>query len=80
MLLAAVPMLGGHTFANWCLKHMEAHVVATWILLEPLGAALLAWPLLGEVPGIWTVVGGGLVLWGAAQTQRKGTPATEPAG
>lgn len=71
VLLAAVPMLGGHTLANWCLKHMEAHVVATWILLEPLGAALLAWPLLGEVPGWITVVGGAMVLIGAAQTQRR---------
>lgn len=75
VLLAAVPMLGGHTIANWCLKHMEAHVVATWILLEPLGAALLAWPLLGELPGPWTVVGGALVLLGAAQTVRPDRPA-----
>ena len=74
VLLAAVPMLGGHTIANWCLKHMEAHVVATWILLEPLGAALLAWPLLGEVPTGATAMGGALVWWGAAQTQRKAQP------
>lgn len=79
VLLAAVPMLGGHTFANWCLKHMEAHVVATWILLEPMGAALLAWPLLGEVPTLWTVVGGALVLLGAAQTIRPGKAAIQPA-
>ncbi len=75
VLLAAVPMLGGHTFVNWCLKHMEAHVVATWILLEPLGAALLAWPILAEVPGAWTIAGGALVLAGAAQTVRLSVPA-----
>ncbi len=71
VLLAAVPMLGGHTLANWCFRYMPAHTVATWILLEPAGAALLAWPLLGEVPGGWVVAGGALVLLGAAQTVRK---------
>lgn len=71
VLLAAVPMIGGHTLANWCFRYMPAHTVATWILLEPAGAALLAWPLLGEVPGIWTLLGGALVLAGAMQTVRR---------
>lgn len=70
--LAAVPMLGGHTLVNWTLKHMEAHVVATWILLEPLGAALLAWPLLGELPTWQVAIGGALVLFGASQTVAAG--------
>ncbi len=70
VLLAAVPMLGGHTLANWCLRHMEAPTVATWILLEPAGAALLAWPLLGEVPHWAVAVGGVLVILGAMQTIR----------
>ncbi len=68
VLLAAVPMLGGHTLANWCLKYLPTHTVATWILLEPLGAALLAWPILGEVPHALTAAGGVLVILGAAQT------------
>lgn len=72
VLLAAVPMLGGHTLANWCFRYMEAHVVATWILLEPVGAALLAWPLLAEVPHPVTALGGLLVLAGAMQTVRRG--------
>lgn len=71
VLLAAVPMLGGHTLANWCFRYMPAHTVATWILLEPAGAALIAWPLLGEVPSLWVVAGGALVLVGAAQTVRR---------
>jgi len=72
VLLAAVPMLGGHTMANWCLRHLEAHVVATWILLEPVGAALIAWALpdIAEVPPWGTVAGGALVLAGAALTVR----------
>lgn len=68
VLLAAVPMLGGHTVANWVVKHLPAHTVATWILLEPVGAALLAWPLLGEVPHVGVMLGGAVVLLGAAMT------------
>ncbi|MEK6975896.1 MAG: DMT family transporter, partial [Candidatus Thermoplasmatota archaeon] len=77
VLLAAVPMLGGHTVANWVVKHLPAHTVATWILLEPVGAALLAWPLLDEVPHLGVVAGGALVLAGAALTvpRRKAAPA-----
>lgn len=71
VLLAAVPMLGGHTLANWCFRYMPAHTVATWILLEPVGAALLAWPILGEVPSLWVALGGALVLAGAVQTIRR---------
>ncbi|HUR61876.1 MAG TPA: DMT family transporter [Candidatus Thermoplasmatota archaeon] len=82
VLLAAVPMLGGHTVSNWVLKHLPAHTVATWILLEPVGAALLAWPVLGEVPLATTWMGGALVLLGAFLTipRRGATAATEPAG
>ncbi|MEA3165193.1 MAG: hypothetical protein QOJ26_37 [Thermoplasmata archaeon] len=86
VLLAAVPMLGGHTIANWVVRYIPAHTVATWILLEPVGAALLAWPILGEVPVLGVVLGGALVLVGATLTiPRRGSAAaspvaTEPAG
>lgn len=84
VLLAAVPMLGGHTMANWSVKYLPAHVVATWILLEPVGAALLAWGIacIGQVPTWSTVAGGGLVIMGAAlAVPRRGTgAATEPPG
>ncbi len=70
VLLAAVPMLGGHTLANWCMRYLPAPTVATWILLEPAGAALIAWPLLGEVPHWGVVIGAALVLGGAWQTIR----------
>lgn len=84
VLLAAVPMLGGHTMANWALRHLPAHTIATWILLEPVGASLLAalWPGIRETPGYWTIVGGLVVLAGAALTIPRGSrgAATEPAG
>lgn len=86
VLLAAVPMLGGHTVANWTVRYLPAHTVATWILLEPVGAALIAWPLLGEVPPLGVAAGGALVLLGAALTvpRKADTPsapvAVEPSG
>jgi len=78
--LAAIPMLGGHTVANWTMKYLPAHIVATWILLEPIGAALLAWPILGEIPHPLVAVGGAVVLVGAALTIPRKILATEPAG
>ncbi len=77
VLLAAIPMLGGHTLVNWCMRYMPAHTVATWILLEPAGAALLAWPFIGEIPSWGVALGGVLVLVGAWQTIRpQPTPTT----
>lgn len=86
VLLAAVPMLGGHTVSNWVVKYIPAHTVATWVLLEPVGAALIAWPMLDEVPSLGVALGGGLVLLGAALTvpRRASSPAapvaSEPSG
>lgn len=87
VLLAAVPMLGGHTVSNWVLRYVPAHVVATWILLEPVGAALVAWlhPAIHEPPGLWTVVGGAIVLSGAVLTiprspRAQASAAAEPPG
>lgn len=75
VLLAAVPMIGGHTLVNWCIKYIPASTAATWILLEPAGSTLLAWPLLGEVPHWLTVLGGALVLVGAyLVTSRRESP------
>lgn len=48
LLLAIVPTLMGHYLFNWLLKHMKAVSVSMTVLGEPLGAALLAYFLLGE--------------------------------
>jgi drug/metabolite transporter (DMT)-like permease len=82
VLLAAIPMLGGHTMANWAVRYLPAHTVATWILLEPVGAALLAFliPCIAETPSAWTLAGGVLVLLGASLANPKKVAATEPAG
>lgn len=66
LALAVVPMILGHTLLNWSLKHVTAPVVATTILGEPVGAALLAWVVLVEVPPAATILGGAVVLAGIA--------------
>ena len=63
-LLAVFPQLIGHTSVNWALKFFSASVVAVFILGEPVGAAILAYLILGENPGRNLLWGGGLVLLG----------------
>ncbi|MFA5860155.1 MAG: DMT family transporter [Candidatus Thermoplasmatota archaeon] len=64
LLLAGVPMILGHTVLNWALKYVTAPVIATTILGEPVGASILAFFILREAPGTFTLVGGALVLIG----------------
>lgn len=47
-LLALGPQLAGHTLINASLRHLSPTFVSLAILGEPVGAALLAWMLLGE--------------------------------
>lgn len=65
LLLAIIPTIGGHTMFNYALKKLPAHIVATGVLGEPVGASILAYFLLPqEVPGIWIILGGVLVVGG----------------
>ncbi len=50
LALALGPQLLGHGAINHALRHMPATLVALALLGEPVGAALLAWLLLAEVP------------------------------
>jgi drug/metabolite transporter (DMT)-like permease len=50
LLLALLPQLLGHSSFNWALEHLPAAYVAVATLGEPVGAALLAYLLLGETP------------------------------
>ena len=70
--LAAGPMLLGHTGFNWALKHVRAYVVSLVMLLEPVGATLLAVWVLGskEIPGAHTFLGGALTLVGVGLSLR----------
>jgi len=66
VLLALVPQLLGHGSLTYVLRWIGAEVVAVVLLGEPIGAALLAWLLLGELPDTSVFLGGPLLLAGLA--------------
>lgn len=66
--LAIGPGLFGHTVINWTLGHLESSVVSVSLLGEPIGATLLAFLILAEVPTVFTVIGGAIILAGIYTT------------
>lgn len=71
--LAVGPMLLGHTGMNWALGRLPAYIVNLTVLGEPVGATLLAalLPFIGEVPGVGTILCGGVVLLGVVIAARR---------
>lgn len=72
--LALLPQLVGYGSLLWAVRTTGASVVALLVLLEPIGAALLAWWLLGEAPSRIEVVGGVLLLLGLVLVVRSRNP------
>ncbi len=64
LLLAIVSQGLGHSSFNWALKYVKAGLVSITTLVEPIGATILAWLFLGEVPGVARITGGLLVIVG----------------
>ena len=67
------PQLLGHTVFNWVLSSVTPTVVAVTVLSEPVGAGVLAWLVLSEVPSTWFWFGAPLILAGVylAATARR---------
>ena len=84
VLLALVPQLMGHVSLNWALRFLPATMVTVAVLGEPVGASLLAIPVLSEVPTRVEVLGGVLILSGILVAFVRGGAAEErqdaPAG
>lgn len=72
ILMALIPGILGHTVYNWTLRYVKASVVSVSLLGEPIGSSILAVFLLSEVPTIYIVIGGAIVLAGIYLTYRKG--------
>jgi drug/metabolite transporter (DMT)-like permease len=64
VLLAVVPQILGHSSFNWALGHFSPLLVTVALLGEPVGATLLAWLILGEVPTTLALYGGPLIMLG----------------
>ena len=71
VLLALVPQIIGHSSFNWALKYLSASFVAVSVLGEPVGATVLAYLILGEVPTIFKAIGGALILVGIYISSRE---------
>ena len=79
--LAAItlgPQLMGHTVFNWVLRYVQASIISGTILAEPVVAAVLAWLVLSERPGIATIVGGAVVIAGPYFLLKGRPVAAEP--
>ena len=61
---ALVSQLIGYMALAYALGHLPASVVAPTMVLQPVTTALLAIPLLGEIPNIWQGIGGAVALIG----------------
>lgn len=64
VLLALGPQVFGHSSLNWALGYLPAPKVVISVLGEPIGSALLAWLIFGEVPGAALFAGAALILYG----------------
>ncbi len=71
LAIAIVPMIFGHTVYNWTLKWLSAPLVSISLLGEPVGATILAYLLLDEVPSVLALSGGVLILLGIYQCVRS---------
>ncbi len=70
--LALIPTVIGHTLYNWSLKYVEARVVSTTLLGEPIVASILALLILSEIPPLLTVFGAAITLTGIYLCSRYG--------
>ncbi|GGF33231.1 membrane protein [Halobacillus andaensis] len=62
--LAIIPTFFGHSLFNWSLRWVSASKISMSILLEPIGAAILAFIILGEGVSWAQWLGGSIVIFG----------------
>ena len=64
LLLALVCQIMGHTLFNWALAHVKATFVTFGTLGEPVGASLIAFIILDEIPRATELLGGLFIIAG----------------
>ena len=63
-LLAIFSTILGHSIFSWCLKYFSPSFVSASKLCEPVAAAAIAAFLFAEIPTVFQILGGGLILGG----------------
>jgi drug/metabolite transporter (DMT)-like permease len=71
ILLALLPQVIGHSAFNWALGYLSAPFVSVTILGEPVGATILAYLILDEVPTLLKIIGGVTILSGIYLASRR---------
>lgn len=74
-LLGLVPTVIGHSLYNRALRFFKTHVVGACVLTEPIGATILAWLFLAEIPPWYALLGAVPIFAGVAWVfwlERKG--------
>jgi len=64
ILLALIPQLLGHSCLNLAVRSIPVTFVSVAILGEPIGATILGWLILSEIPTVNEIAGGLLILGG----------------
>jgi drug/metabolite transporter (DMT)-like permease len=71
LVTAIVSQVIGYVSLAYALGYLPASVVAPTVVLQPILTALLAIPLLGEIPTIWQGIGGAIALVGIYVVNRS---------
>lgn len=64
LALAIIPTIFGHTVFNWAIRYINAAAISIAILIEPIGAILLAYIFLGEIVIFTQLLGGTVIFLG----------------
>ena len=74
LLLALIPQLLGHSSYNWALRYLPAAFTSIVLLGEPIGATLLAYFFLQEVPSTVKIIGAVFILVGISISSIRNKP------
>jgi drug/metabolite transporter (DMT)-like permease len=70
--LGIFPAAIAYVLWNYALSRMPASLLSSFLYLSPVIACFIAWVWLGELPGLLTVLGGGIAILGVILVQTRG--------
>lgn len=76
VILALVPQIIGHSLLSWALGKLPAAYVSLSLLGEPIGSAILALLVLGEIPTLLEVLGSAVIIFGIYWANRPNAKTT----